>query len=144
MPRLMTPGTLILPSLTSLGCLGSLNTSPTTSSVPVPSSQEFLNATIGRALVEWNIRIGSPLDVWHTISTGYVRCEKCDLVRSFEADQAHRNARQDCQDIGQGQTSAIVKGKSRTPVFPTKGLFPCRASLSGRQIPDSGDFVGIG
>ncbi|KAJ6585423.1 hypothetical protein B0H19DRAFT_1321063 [Mycena capillaripes] len=60
--------------------------------VPVPTSQEFLNTTIGRALVEWNTRIGIPLDVWHTIST-------------------------DCQDIGQGQMSAIVKGKSRAVVL---------------------------
>ncbi|KAJ6545126.1 hypothetical protein B0H10DRAFT_1969935 [Mycena sp. CBHHK59/15] len=41
----------------------------------------------------------------------------CDLVHSFEADKAHRNEGGECQDIGQGQTSSILKGKGREMVL---------------------------
>ncbi|KAJ7506795.1 hypothetical protein B0H11DRAFT_1972823 [Mycena galericulata] len=85
--------------------------------VPIPPSQEFLTTTMGRAFVEWNGRLGVPQDVWAIITTGFVRCDKCDLVRSFEGDRAHRDARKRCMDVGQGQTSAIVKGKGREMVL---------------------------
>ncbi|KAJ7452867.1 hypothetical protein FB451DRAFT_1409163 [Mycena latifolia] len=78
--------------------------------VDIPPAREFLNTTIGRAFVEWHGKIGVPQDVWYTITTGYVVCDKCELVRSYEADRAHRNDYMECQDIGQGCTSAIVKG----------------------------------
>ncbi|KAJ6617109.1 hypothetical protein B0H10DRAFT_1948624 [Mycena sp. CBHHK59/15] len=54
-------------------------------------------------------RIPSPQEFLNTLH--------CDLVRSFEADKAHRNEGGESQDIGQGQTSSILKGKGHEMVL---------------------------
>ncbi|KAJ6611917.1 hypothetical protein B0H10DRAFT_1952699 [Mycena sp. CBHHK59/15] len=83
----------------------------------IPSPQEFLNTLVGRAFVEWHSKIGVPQDVWAAIITAYVRFQHCDLECSFEADKAHRNEGGECQDIGQEQTSSILKGKGHEMVL---------------------------
>ncbi|KAJ7776445.1 hypothetical protein B0H16DRAFT_1712821 [Mycena metata] len=69
--------------------------------VEIPPICEFLNTPIGRVFVEWNGRIGIAQDVWCTIMTAYVYCQKCDLVRSFEAYRGHLDGSGECRDIGQ-------------------------------------------
>ncbi|KAJ7869368.1 hypothetical protein B0H13DRAFT_2670075 [Mycena leptocephala] len=85
--------------------------------ISVPTRVDFLNTTIGRAFVDWNSRIGIPQDVWTMITTAYVHCARCDLLRCFDGDHAHRDANYVCQDIGQGQMSFLEKGKGREVVL---------------------------
>jgi hypothetical protein len=87
------------------------------SGISVPTRVDFLNTTIGRAFVDWNSRIGIPQDVWTMITTAYVHCARCDLLRCFDGDHAHRDANYVCQDIGQGQMSFLEKGKGREVVL---------------------------
>ncbi|KAJ6532443.1 hypothetical protein B0H19DRAFT_1383882 [Mycena capillaripes] len=90
--------------------------------ISVPIRVDFLNTTIGRAFVDWNSRIGLPQDVWTMITTAYVHCARCDLLRCFDGDHAHRDANNVCQDIGQGQTSFLEKGKGREVRLLSYGL----------------------
>lgn len=71
---------------------------------PVPI--EFSDTAIGIAWSEWNSRIGVPEDVWVLLHTSMESCSHCGLVRTFEADIAHRSANNVCLDpsqhVGQG------------------------------------------
>ncbi|KAJ7928189.1 hypothetical protein B0H13DRAFT_2265205 [Mycena leptocephala] len=87
------------------------------SGISVPTRVDFLDTTVGRAFVDWNSRIGIPQDVWTMITTAYVHCARCDLLRCFDGDHAHRDANYICQDIGQGQMSFLEKGKGREVVL---------------------------
>jgi hypothetical protein len=71
---------------------------------------DFTYSAIGRALMEWNSRVGVPYLVWHTISTARVYCPGCDRVRSFDGDLDHRK-RGECGLAGLCQVSR--KGKER-------------------------------
>ncbi|KAK0496586.1 hypothetical protein EDD18DRAFT_1167186 [Armillaria luteobubalina] len=64
-------------------------------------AQEYLDHSIGAALLEWNSRIGVPQDVWTIVSTAYIECRTCKLVRIFPAHIAHCNEKGECQDVGQ-------------------------------------------
>ncbi|KAK0472564.1 hypothetical protein EDD18DRAFT_1230545 [Armillaria luteobubalina] len=64
-------------------------------------AQEYLDHSIGAALLEWNSRIGVPQDVWTIVSTAYIECRTCELVRIFPAHIAHCNEKGECQDVGQ-------------------------------------------
>ncbi|KAJ6467460.1 hypothetical protein DFH09DRAFT_1111943 [Mycena vulgaris] len=81
-----------------------------------PDVHDFLDSTVGRAFLKWHSREGIPQDVWAVITTAYVHCKECDLVRCFEADMAHKD-RGKCLDIGQGHQSSIQKGKGREMVL---------------------------
>lgn len=62
------------------------------SSNPPPHIDYFANSMIGRALLEWNSRIGVSVEAWFTVITAFVHCTGCDRVRSFDGDCLHRNA----------------------------------------------------
>ncbi|KAJ7482328.1 hypothetical protein B0H11DRAFT_1915246 [Mycena galericulata] len=62
--------------------------------------QDTLDTPVGAALLEWNSRIGVPIDVWIVISTAIILCERCDLVRSFSAHLLHLEEGV-CNDPGQ-------------------------------------------
>ncbi|KAJ7252171.1 hypothetical protein C8J57DRAFT_1520013 [Mycena rebaudengoi] len=66
-----------------------------------PNTDEVLDSPTGLALLEWNSRIGIPYDVWSTVSTAYIHCSDCDLLRSFTAHRLHLNDSGDCADPGQ-------------------------------------------
>ncbi|KAJ7789129.1 hypothetical protein B0H14DRAFT_3574836 [Mycena olivaceomarginata] len=53
------------------------------------TSAEFLDSPIGAALMEWNSRLGVPLDVWALASTATTECSTCHLYRTFPAHAAH-------------------------------------------------------
>ncbi|KAJ7933392.1 hypothetical protein B0H13DRAFT_2507039 [Mycena leptocephala] len=99
------------------------------SGISVPTRVDFLDTTVGRAFVDWNSRIGIPQDVWTMITTAYVHCARCDLLRCFDGDHAHRDANYICQDIGQGQMSFLEKGKGREVVLYRNNTCLCSADL---------------
>ncbi|KAJ6624586.1 hypothetical protein B0H10DRAFT_1943179 [Mycena sp. CBHHK59/15] len=68
----------------------------------IPSPQEFLNTLVGRAFVEWHSKMVSL---------------KTFGLQSSQPNKAHHNEGGECQDIGQGQTSSILKGKGREMVL---------------------------
>ncbi|KAJ7847229.1 hypothetical protein B0H14DRAFT_3676568 [Mycena olivaceomarginata] len=53
------------------------------------TSAEFLDSPIGAVLMEWNSRLGVPLDVWALASTATTECSTCHLCRTFPAHAAH-------------------------------------------------------
>ena len=76
--------------------------------------KELLDTPIGIASLEFNSRIGVPLDVWVTITTAYIQCPTCQLCRSFPAHHAHLRDGMECLDLGKGvATLASGKGKGR-------------------------------
>jgi hypothetical protein len=76
--------------------------------------KELLDTPIGIASLEFNSRIGVPLDVWVTITTAYIQCPTCQLCRSFPAYHAHLRDGMECLDLGEGvATLASGKGKGR-------------------------------
>ncbi|KAK0492767.1 hypothetical protein EDD18DRAFT_1465281 [Armillaria luteobubalina] len=64
-------------------------------------AQEYLDHSIGAMLLEWNSQIGVLQDVWTIVSTAYIECRTCELVRIFPAHIAHCNEKGECQDVGQ-------------------------------------------
>ncbi|KAF8957974.1 hypothetical protein BDZ97DRAFT_1762515 [Flammula alnicola] len=81
---------------------------------PQTHLKEFLDTPIGIAFLEFNSKIGIPLDVWVTISTAYKMCSTCHLCRSFPAHQAHLDSDGKCHDFGEGVASLVSgKGKAR-------------------------------
>ena len=50
--------------------------------------------------------------VWHMISTAYVHCPACDLVRSFDGDTDHRKFGH-CGLVGTNELAHVGKGKAR-------------------------------
>lgn len=71
------------------------------------STQDCLDTMTGRPFLEWNSRVGVPRDVWYLISSARVICADCQLVRSFEADHAHRDLEGKCADVGEGDSSIV-------------------------------------
>ncbi|KAJ7758074.1 hypothetical protein B0H14DRAFT_3166150 [Mycena olivaceomarginata] len=53
------------------------------------TSAEFLDSPIGAALMEWNSRLGVPLDIWALASTATTECSTCHLCCTFPAHAAH-------------------------------------------------------
>ncbi|KAJ6624417.1 hypothetical protein B0H10DRAFT_1943299 [Mycena sp. CBHHK59/15] len=80
---------------------------------PLPNHSDHINSMVGRAWIAWNSRVGVPQDVWAILSSAWTHCPDCDLVRTFEADRAHKDDNNMCRDIGQGSVSTIVKGAGK-------------------------------
>jgi hypothetical protein len=81
----------------------------------VESGREYLDTPVGIAFLEFNSRIGIPVDVWVTITTAYICCVTCQLVRTFPAHRAHLDSHDICYDLGEGvATLAKGKGKERS------------------------------
>ncbi|KAJ6546777.1 hypothetical protein B0H10DRAFT_1969508 [Mycena sp. CBHHK59/15] len=70
---------------------------------PLPNHSDHINSMVGRAWIAWNSRVGVPQDVWAILSSAWTHCPDCDLVRTFEADRAHKDDNNMCRDIGQDQ-----------------------------------------
>ncbi|KAJ7141519.1 hypothetical protein C8R46DRAFT_1361128 [Mycena filopes] len=81
--------------------------------IALPSHSDHINSTLGRAWVAWNSRVGVSKDVWAVLSTAWVHCRDCDLVRTFDADRAHRDSNFLCRDVGQGQVSTVLGATHR-------------------------------
>ncbi|KAJ6606861.1 hypothetical protein B0H10DRAFT_1956763 [Mycena sp. CBHHK59/15] len=79
-----------------------------------PTPIEFFDTSFSVAWSEWNSRIGVPEDVWAIFSTAHQMCRDCGLIRTFEADQAHRDKNNMCmdlsKDVGQGGVGRIDNG----------------------------------
>ncbi|KZP03200.1 hypothetical protein FIBSPDRAFT_969220 [Athelia psychrophila] len=86
-----------------------------------PTSREdyFCDSMIGRALIEWNSRVGIPLDAWVTVSSARVYCATCNRVRSFDGDSLHRDA--DGTPRCGGKRLGWDEGKEERPVWKGKG-----------------------
>ncbi|KAJ6629979.1 hypothetical protein B0H10DRAFT_2184040 [Mycena sp. CBHHK59/15] len=80
---------------------------------PLPNHSDHINSMVGRAWIAWNSRVGVPQDVWAILSSAWTHCPDCDLVRTFDADQAHKDNNNICRDIGQRSVSTIVKGAGK-------------------------------
>lgn len=76
---------------------------------------EFNDTPIGAALLEFNSAIGVPADVWIMLTTAYVQCATCHLVRSFPAHRGHLDDNGQCHDMGEGSAS-LDKGKGKASV----------------------------
>lgn len=74
---------------------------------------EFYDTPIGGAFLEWNSKSGVPIDVWATICTAVIHCNTCDLIRTFNADRAHRNFKGECLDVGQKSSRWAIAGKGK-------------------------------
>ncbi|KAJ7026209.1 hypothetical protein C8F04DRAFT_1190753 [Mycena alexandri] len=61
--------------------------------IDLPTHVDHINTVLGHAWVAWNSQIGVSRDVWAVLSTAWTHCHDCDLVWTFEGDQAHRDAR---------------------------------------------------
>ncbi|KAJ6600478.1 hypothetical protein DFH09DRAFT_1271292 [Mycena vulgaris] len=84
----------------------------------LPSPIEFSETAVGVAWSEWNSRIGVPEDVWVLLHTSIERCASCSLLRSFEANIAHRSKNNVCMDpsreVGQGGLGCIDNGAAES------------------------------
>ncbi|KAJ6613987.1 hypothetical protein B0H10DRAFT_1951012 [Mycena sp. CBHHK59/15] len=58
---------------------------------PLPNHSDHINSMVG-----------VPQDIWAILSSAWTHCPDCDLVRTFEADRAHKDDNNMCRDIGQG------------------------------------------
>ncbi|KAJ6454725.1 hypothetical protein C8R47DRAFT_221942 [Mycena vitilis] len=67
----------------------------------VPLQEDYVDTPSGVAFMEWNSRIGVPMDVWAFLASSGVVCEKCKLRRSFQAHKGHCNATGECRDPGE-------------------------------------------
>lgn len=93
------------------------------SSNPPPFLDYFGDSMIGRALLEWNSRIGVSVEAWHTVATAFVHCTGCNRVRSFDGDCLHRDGdgRPFCggprlglgEDVNDEPVAGKGKGKER-------------------------------
>ncbi|KAJ6453623.1 hypothetical protein C8R47DRAFT_1228995 [Mycena vitilis] len=75
----------------------------------LPHTEEFLEAPVGMAFLEWNSRFGVALDVWAMIKTGCVYCRMCKLRRSPAGHAAHLDGLDDCKDVGQGDGVILIE-----------------------------------
>ncbi|KAJ6601963.1 hypothetical protein DFH09DRAFT_1270808 [Mycena vulgaris] len=84
----------------------------------LPSPIEFSETAVGVAWSEWNSRIGVPENVWVLLHTSIERCASCSLLRSFEANIAHRSKNNVCMDpsreVGQGGRRRIDNGAAES------------------------------
>lgn len=62
---------------------------PSLNSPVCATTDVFANSMVGRAVLEWNSRIGVPLDAWRTIISVMVFCVGCKRVRSCDGNSAH-------------------------------------------------------
>ncbi|KAJ7883088.1 hypothetical protein B0H13DRAFT_1890601 [Mycena leptocephala] len=69
----------------------------------VPHQDDFIDTPSGIAFMEWNSRIGVPMDVWALLCTAYVSRRSCKLRRSFLAHRVHCNEAGECQDPGEAR-----------------------------------------
>ncbi|KDQ62459.1 hypothetical protein JAAARDRAFT_44818 [Jaapia argillacea MUCL 33604] len=81
---------------------------------------DFKDSMIGRAIREWNSPKGIPVDSWTFVYTSTVTCCSCWKMRTFDGDEAHRDANGAPKCIGQEleewhpiSPSDKGKGKSR-------------------------------
>jgi hypothetical protein len=79
---------------------------------------EFDETPIGAALLEFNSVIGVPADVWATVTTAYVQCKVCHLVRTFPAHRGHLDSAGTCHDMGEG-VATLDKGKGKEVMSPS-------------------------
>lgn len=55
---------------------------------------EFDGTPIGVAFLEFNSVIGIPADVWIMITTAYVQCKTCHLIRTFPTHRIRERVKQ--------------------------------------------------
>lgn len=68
----------------------------------IPEDVQYLTETpFFLGLLQWNSRLGVPMDVWYLISTSVMVCDSCDLARSFPAHESHLRPDGTCGDEGQ-------------------------------------------
>ncbi|PPQ84980.1 hypothetical protein CVT25_010533, partial [Psilocybe cyanescens] len=76
------------------------------------TAKEFLETPVGIAYLEFNSKIGVPMDVWAMITTAYVACRTCHLTRTFPGHQAHLDLSGECHDLGEA-VALLEKGKGK-------------------------------
>ncbi|KAJ3752190.1 hypothetical protein EV360DRAFT_88992 [Lentinula raphanica] len=87
-----------------------------------PAFRDDSDSSLGRPWLEWNSKLGIPVDVWTVIHTAVIVCTTCHLVRTFNADRSHRSSNGDCMDPGQtledDQPDSLGED---SPLSPSKG-----------------------
>ncbi|KAJ3776400.1 hypothetical protein FB446DRAFT_700839 [Lentinula raphanica] len=86
-----------------------------------PAFRDDSDSSLGRPWLEWNSKLGIPVDVWTVIHTAVIVCTTCHLVRTFNADRSHQSSNGDCMDPGQALEDEQLDSLSEdSPLSPSK------------------------